>query len=119
MNGRLGKTGRHDRVAHGFSRNTPYLDAWEAFVLRTQPTPPKSVDLPRETIADPVSLFDLRKHHCRWPVAGDGVTMLFCGGDKYGDHPYCVGHCHIAYSSLGSRAAEKQRCLQWRKNRAA
>ena len=87
--------------------------------MRTQPTPPKSVDLPRETIADPVSLFDLRTHHCRWPAAGDGVTMLFCGGDKYGDHPYCVGHCHIAYSSLGSRAAEKQRWLQWRKNPAA
>ena len=46
--------------------------------MRTQPTPPKSVDLPRETIADPVALFDLRQHHCRWPVAGDGAAVLFC-----------------------------------------
>jgi hypothetical protein len=53
----------------------------EAFVLRTLPTPPKSVDLPRETIAEPVSLFDLRQHHCRWPVAGVGAAMQFCGAE--------------------------------------
>jgi hypothetical protein len=69
--------------------------------------------------ANPIRLFDLRQHHCRWPVAGDGAAVLFCGANKYGDHPYCVGHCHMAYSSLGSRAAEKQRWLQWQRNRAA
>jgi hypothetical protein len=84
----------------------------EAFILRTLPTPPKSVDLPRETIAEPVRLFDLRQHHCRWPVAGVGAAMQFCGADKHGDHPYCVKHSRRAYSSLSSRAAEKQRWLQ-------
>jgi hypothetical protein len=91
----------------------------EAFVLRTLPTPPKSVDLPRETIADPVSLFDLRQHHCRWPVAGAGAAMQFCGAAKHGDQPYCLRHSRRAYSSLASRAAEKQRWLQSQKKRAA
>jgi GcrA cell cycle regulator len=104
-------------VAHGFSRNAPYLYPWRLFVLRTLPTPPKAVDLPRETIAEPVSLFDLHQHHCRWPVGGVGAAMQFCGADKHGDHPYCLRHSRRAYSSLASRAAEKQRWLQ--RNRAA
>jgi hypothetical protein len=45
--------------------------------------------------------------------------MQFCGAAKHGDHPYCVRHSRRAYSSLGSSAAEKQRRLQWQKNRAA
>jgi hypothetical protein len=44
--------------------------------------------------------------------------VRFCGANKYGDHPYSVGHCHVAYSSLGSRAAEKQRWLLWQRRAA-
>jgi hypothetical protein len=106
-------------IAHGFSRGAPYLLCLEAFVLRTLPTPPKSIDLPRETIAESVSLFDLRQHHCRWPVTGVGAAMQFCGADIHGDRPYCVRHSRRAYSSLASRAAEKQRWLQSQKKRAA
>jgi hypothetical protein len=94
-----------------FARRTLSL-CLEAFVLRTLPTPPKSIDLPRETIAESVSLFDLRQHHCRWPVTGVGAAMQFCGADIHGDRPYCVRHSRRAYSSLASRAAEKQRWLQ-------
>jgi hypothetical protein len=45
-------------------------------------------------------------------VAGVGAAMQFCGADKHSDHPYCVRHSRRAYSSLASRAAEKQRWLQ-------
>jgi hypothetical protein len=64
-----------------------------------KPSPPKSVDLPQETIADPVSLFDLP---ASLPLAGRRrrLAVLFCG-------------------ALGSRAAEKQRWLLWQRNRAA
>lgn len=54
-------------------------------------------NLPQEIVSRPLTLFDLKSHHCRWPVSGDGVATLFCGADKHAEFPYCARHCRMAY----------------------
>jgi hypothetical protein len=46
--------------------------------------------------ADPITLMDLRPHHCRWPL-GEPSDMLYCGAGRLEPHPYCAGHAAIAY----------------------
>ena len=45
-------------------------------------------------------LFDLRPHHCRWIVSGDGAEALFCGQPQVGASPYCVEHTQRAWQRL-------------------
>jgi GcrA cell cycle regulator len=79
--------------AKGAMRPKPKL-----VVLPPQPKPqPKP-----EAFAKPIALIDLKPHHCRWPVAGAGSTTLFCGGNAHAGHPYCIGHCRMAYQRWGA-----------------
>ena len=48
----------------------------------------------------PLTLFDLRPHHCRWIVSGSGAEALFCGKPKVGASPYCVEHTQRAWQRL-------------------
>ena len=45
-----------------------------------------------------VTLEQLEKHHCKWPI-GDPQSpdFVFCGRHKLEGHPYCAGHCRLAY----------------------
>jgi len=61
---------------------------------------PGLVCRPPEVVADPSKLrtiLELRAHHCRWPVDGEGLATRFCGADKHENLPYCAAHCRIAY----------------------
>jgi hypothetical protein len=40
-----------------------------------------------------VTFLDLKPHHCRFPVDGDGA-MRYCGEDKLSESSYCLTH-HI------------------------
>jgi GcrA cell cycle regulator len=43
-------------------------------------------------------LLDLTEANCRWPVGEPGEEgFAFCGAAPFKRHPYCVGHCLIAY----------------------
>src|SRR3954464_13172121 len=48
----------------------------------------------------PLTLFDLRPHHCRWIASGSGAEALFCGKPKVGASPYCVEHTQRAWQRL-------------------
>jgi GcrA cell cycle regulator len=47
--------------------------------------------------ASPVTFFELRSEHCRWPVSGEGVHTVFCGGQATAPLSYCPAHCRLAY----------------------
>jgi hypothetical protein len=49
-------------------------------------------DLDHEIARNPIALFDLKAHHCRWPVSGEGASTLFCGADKTDGSSYCQFH---------------------------
>lgn len=70
------------------------------------PPHPRGFDQPRAEKTGPVSLLDLRDHHCRWPV-GDSRSgsMRYCGcrkaasGPRGGVTPYCSDHSAVAFSA--------------------
>lgn len=39
----------------------------------------------------------LDDNHCRWPFNEPGKAALFCGLTRLEPHPYCAGHCRMAY----------------------
>ena len=45
----------------------------------------------------PLTLFDLRPHHCRWIVLGSGEGAVFCGKPKMSTSPYCIEHTERAW----------------------
>lgn len=79
-------------LANGKTRR--YLPATEGIL---------STDLPPEKVANPVSMVDLERHHCRWPVSGEPRDMLFCGAEAFPKYPYCRHHCAIVYRTPGER----------------
>lgn len=53
-------------------------------------------EMPAE--GEPVPLLMLTGRRCRWPVAGEGCAMLFCGGRlNPADRSYCGEHSKLAY----------------------
>lgn len=44
-----------------------------------------------------VSIVALELKHCRWPVAGEGRHMEYCGGEALVPLPYCAEHCRQGY----------------------
>jgi hypothetical protein len=51
----------------------------------------------QETQIEPVSLFDLEPHHCRYSVSGEGADTLFCAATKHLNYSYCLKHCQIVF----------------------
>lgn len=53
---------------------------------------------------------------CRWPVGGEGASMVQCGCACEDARPYCTDHCAVAYQPLPktkrSPAAELARSLR-------
>jgi hypothetical protein len=72
---------------------------------KLKPVRPKLVQLPRSpapatrivAVEPPpppnaVPLIELGDNGCRWPVAGEGVSTLFCNADRDGHRSYCRHH---------------------------
>jgi len=60
---------------------------------------PMSEDEPPVAFANPVSIFELRHNHCRWPgPAIDGPALSYCGNAIVPGQSYCLTHCRIAYA---------------------
>jgi GcrA cell cycle regulator len=48
--------------------------------------------------ANPKSMLELTQCDCRYPGAGSGADMLYCGAPTVNGHSYCLAHCRIAYA---------------------
>lgn len=86
---------------------------WKEYARNTKPAPKIKAVVPRlpaEKLPDPndfdrarlasgsVTLIDLERHHCRWPVgASDLTNHRFCGCQKIDGLPYCEHHAQRAY----------------------
>jgi GcrA cell cycle regulator len=44
-----------------------------------------------------VTILELRRHHCRWPMGEPSFEMRYCGAQAMEDRPYCAAHHRIAY----------------------
>lgn len=64
---------------------------------RTQPeTPLVDANIPLEQRK---TLFELERHHCRWPVGEPGTPeFFFCGAPKSDESSYCPAHHFRAYN---------------------
>jgi GcrA cell cycle regulator len=59
--------------------------------------------LPFESPENPLTLFELEPHHCRWPVGLEGGPHLFCGNTVADGRSYCGRHCKMAHTDRPSR----------------
>ena len=73
------------------------------------PPPTQAVDLPPEASPHAVTLWDLREHSCRWPIADH--PWLFCGAAQRDGYPYCGRHAALAYKRAPERTTVP---LVWR-----
>ena len=62
---------------------------------------------PTEVATSPVTFFELRLEHCRWPVSGEGIGAVFCGGQVADKQSYCALHYRMAYRKPEPRARRK------------
>jgi GcrA cell cycle regulator len=64
------------------------------------PLPPE----PEVAGAQLVTILELPRYACKWPVGMPQPVQLFCGRRQDGEHPYCAEHARVAYSSASSLA---------------
>ncbi len=73
------------------------------------PAPAPSRDVVVQ-ISEPVTILELRKSMCRWPM-GDptAIEFRYCGARKTpGEGPYCAHHARIAYVPQQDRRRERR-----------
>lgn len=50
---------------------------------------------------EPVTFFELDKHHCRWHVGKEtGAKQMFCGAEKIAGSSYCEVHQELSVSNF-------------------
>jgi hypothetical protein len=57
---------------------------------------------PPPQFTNPKLLLELNQCDCRWPGAGRGAEMLYCGAAVLHGYSYCLHHCRIAFAKPGS-----------------
>jgi GcrA cell cycle regulator len=62
-----------------------------------------ATEIEPEHIENPTGIFDLKTNQCRWPVANEGIQMLFCGDVTLRRHSYCAHHCCKAFNYIPVR----------------
>lgn len=78
-------------------------EANKARSLWFDPTEPREIKTGAVEASQPVSLFECKPIHCRWPLPGD--EFRFCGAIKVEGHSYCKAHCRAAYQPPPKRTA--------------
>jgi hypothetical protein len=63
---------------------------------RAAPTIVKPLPTLEENGGAGVSIWKLNHTHCRWPIAGEGAKMRYCGAPKFDaeNSSYCEEHYH-------------------------
>lgn len=64
--------------------------------LRANPRPLAIVKPPEQISKNPLTLAELTKSNCRFPISGEGANTLYCG-DKIHSRSYCWHHFHLCY----------------------
>jgi len=66
---------------------------------RAAPVPIVAQELEPETLPNPVTLGELKPHHCRW-IDGEvkGAETLYCGAGALKGHAYCGKHYRMAHT---------------------
>lgn len=69
---------------------------------------PEQVPLPPEPVVkgEPLmlTLLELPKGACKWPIGGPDPIQRFCGLRQHGETPYCADHAKVGYSNASSLA---------------
>jgi GcrA cell cycle regulator len=86
-----GKMKRLGLTLRGVGRPPPRAGAVVVRQMRRKP-PPRPVTPPELLLCEPVSLVDLAREHCRFPVIGEGADTLFCGAPADDGASYCPAH---------------------------
>jgi GcrA cell cycle regulator len=50
-----------------------------------------------------LSLLELGRDGCRWPISAPGADFCFCGSEPAKGLPYCIGHARLAYRPTADR----------------
>jgi GcrA cell cycle regulator len=50
-----------------------------------------------------LSLLELPRDGCRWPISAPDADFCFCGSEPVKGLPYCVGHARLAYRPSADR----------------
>jgi len=95
----------HRTTANKSSRPKPIVDL--RLKPRPRPRPQRMRPMTEEQVieptavalSNPVTLFNLKAEHCRWPLWGedDPAEKLFCGAVKPESSPYCAFHARKAF----------------------
>lgn len=53
-------------------------------------------------VCKPIGLFDdaIRRDHCRYPLSGEGIALIVCGGKTQDGSSYCAGHHRLVYRKV-------------------
>jgi hypothetical protein len=54
---------------------------------------------PKSKEVQPVTLAELERQHCRWPI-GEQAPYLYCAHKISEGAPYCPKHCRISYNGF-------------------
>lgn len=63
---------------------------------------------PERDLSKCLSIFDLRDRHCRYPVSGTGISMLYCSEPAMNGKPYCEHCASLAYEKPEKIAASNK-----------
>ncbi|GGF56557.1 hypothetical protein GCM10007301_15280 [Azorhizobium oxalatiphilum] len=64
---------------------------------------PRPTAFPAPIIEARVLLTEVREGQCRYPVAGEGLSLVVCGSRALDGRPYCARCCRIAYAPAERR----------------
>jgi hypothetical protein len=67
--------------------------------------PPVVEAKPERDLSKCLTIFDLRDRHCRFPVSGTGISMLYCSEPAMNAKPYCEHCASLAYEKPEKIAA--------------
>ncbi|MFG1376141.1 GcrA family cell cycle regulator [Xanthobacter autotrophicus] len=76
--------------------------------LAPSPPLPALVSMPPPALLPPaptggVAFLDAGADACRYPLRGEGIGMVICGGGREAGHAYCPAHMRVAYRRPDSR----------------
>lgn len=102
-----GNTERRGPPAEGRPRRRTKHNMTKLLAIAAGEHGDEATTLAPTTAASPVLFFELRSEHCRWPVSGEGIGAVFCGGQVADKQSYCALHCRMAYRKPEPRARRK------------
>lgn len=73
---------------------------WEALSAAKAAGPPQATSLPADVpgrAEGGLGIFDLQPDSCRYPCAGDGVAIVYCGATSVDGCSWCERHLRVVY----------------------